>query len=244
MESDVCTRILTSLFVAVVALSLGASVASAQVLGTFRWRTEPYCNVLNLTVTQSGNVFTLDGFDEPCGGNPRLPVHGVAVPQTNGTITLGLSIINVPGGAPVNIEAGINLPTASGTWRDSAGQSGPFTLNPSGPTGSPRPLQVATAAAWGVVNGFNPSFTAKSADVASVTRVNGVPAGGWCIMFTHPISLERRGAAVAGSTTGSLVILGNATTNAENFCPGGLYIFAVAANGAGFFDTIFNFIVP
>jgi len=39
----------------------------------FRWRTEPYCNVLTVTVTPVGGVYTLDGFDEPCGGNPKQP---------------------------------------------------------------------------------------------------------------------------------------------------------------------------
>ncbi len=81
-------HILASLLVTIAAVSIAAADASAQVIGTFRWRTEPYCNVLNLTVTQNASVFTLDGFDEPCNGNPRLPVHGVAVLQANGALRL------------------------------------------------------------------------------------------------------------------------------------------------------------
>jgi hypothetical protein len=119
---------------------IGSSAASAQTLGTFRWRTEPFCNVLNLTVTQTGSTFTLDGFDEQCGGNPRLPVHGIAVPQPNGSITLGLSVVNAPGSPlPVNLEAVISPATVSGTWRDSVGGSGTFTFNPAGISGGPRP---------------------------------------------------------------------------------------------------------
>lgn len=120
--------------------TIGTSSASAQVIGTFRWQTEPYCNVLTLTIAQNGGVFTLNGFDEPCGGHPRLPAHGVAVPQPNGSITFGLSILSLPGGAPVNLEAGITLAAVSGIWRDSAGGTGALTFNPVGTSGSPRPL--------------------------------------------------------------------------------------------------------
>lgn len=119
---------------------ISSSAVSAQTLGTFRWRTEPFCNVLNLTVTQNGATFTLDGFDEQCGGNPRLPVHGIAVPQPNGTLTLGLSVVNAPASPlPVNLEAVISPATVSGTWRDSAGGSGTFTFSPAGTSGGPRP---------------------------------------------------------------------------------------------------------
>lgn len=120
-------------------LPLMPSAASAQTLGTFQWRTEPYCNVLTLTVVQHGGIFTLDGFDEPCGGNPKQPVHGVAVPQTNGSITIGLSVVSLPGGAPVNLEAGVSPTSFGGTWRDSAGNDGTLTFSPAGVSGGPRP---------------------------------------------------------------------------------------------------------
>lgn len=126
---------------------IGPVIAAAQPLGTFRWRTEPFCNVLNLTVTRNGAAFTLDGFDEQCGGNPRLPVHGTAVPQPNGTITLGISVVTAPGSpVPVNLEAVISLATVSGTWRDSAGSSGAFTFNPAGTSGGPRPGATSSSA--------------------------------------------------------------------------------------------------
>jgi hypothetical protein len=40
----------------------------AQPIGTFRWQMQPYCNVVALNVTQIGGVYTLDGFDDQCGG--------------------------------------------------------------------------------------------------------------------------------------------------------------------------------
>lgn len=128
--------------VATVVLTGVAATASAQAIGSFRWRAEPYCNVFDLTVTQNGGVFMLNGFEEPCGGNPRLPVQGIAVLQVNGSVTLGLTVISIPGGSPVNLEAEISVSTISGTWRDGAGRSGPFAFNPSGTSGSPRPLTL------------------------------------------------------------------------------------------------------
>ena len=121
------------------------AAAGAQPLGTFRWRTEPYCNVVTVTITQTNGVYTLDGFDEQCGGNPHLPVHGIAVPQANGSITLGLNVIIVPGATPVAIEAGISPSSLSGTWRDNAGNSGAFTFNPTSTGGGPRTGPVPPA---------------------------------------------------------------------------------------------------
>ena len=124
-------------------LALTATQAWGQPLGTFRWRTEPYCNILTLVISQNGSVFTLEGFDEPCGGQPRFPLDGVAVPQADGSITLGLSVLSVTGGAPVNLEATVSLPTVNGTWRDSAGNTGTFAFNPAGASGGPRPLPTS-----------------------------------------------------------------------------------------------------
>lgn len=111
-------RFLVPSFVAMVALVAGATELSAQPLGTFRWRTEPYCNVITVTVTPIGGVYALDGFDEQCGGNPKQPVRGVALPQVNGSITIGVSVVLLPGGTPVNIEASISQTSLSGTWRE------------------------------------------------------------------------------------------------------------------------------
>jgi hypothetical protein len=126
----------------IVAVTIASTPASAQMSGTFRWRTEPYCNVLTLTATLNGSVVTLNGFDEPCEGNLRLPVQGVAVLQPDGSVTFGLTILSLPGGAPANLEAGISLATGNGTWRDGAGRSGPFSVNPATAAGSPRPMTL------------------------------------------------------------------------------------------------------
>jgi len=68
-------------FVLVALLSAVGSAADAEPLGTFRWQTQPYCNVLTLNVTQTGSVYTLDGFDDQCGAGARASVTGTAFPN-------------------------------------------------------------------------------------------------------------------------------------------------------------------
>ena len=114
----------------VLALTLAASTASAQTIGTFRWRTAPYCNVMNVTVTQVGSVYRLEGFEEQCGGNPRQPIWGIGVLQPNGSITLGFSVVPVPGPAnPVTIRASLGS-DFNGAWADNDTNSGTLEFNP------------------------------------------------------------------------------------------------------------------
>lgn len=154
MEMQLPVRMLRT--VAVAALALLPALASAQTLGTFRWNTAPYCNVLTVTVTQVGSAYTIDGFEEQCGGNPRLPLYGIAVPQPNGTVTLGLSVVQSPGDPdPVNLEAIVSLATFNGTWRDSAGNNGNFTFNPGGVSGGPRPGGVPGGSAPPIPNSIS-----------------------------------------------------------------------------------------
>lgn len=125
-----------------VIMVLGAfrSTATAQPLGTFPWQLAPFCNVVTVSVTQIGGTFTLDGFDDQCGAATRASVIGTAFPNPDGTIGIGLSLVLTPGGAPVHVDVALNLATLGGPWRDSAGNTGTFVLNPSLPAaGSPRP---------------------------------------------------------------------------------------------------------
>lgn len=110
----------------------------AQPLGAFTWQLQPFCNRVTVTVFQSGGSYTLDGFDDQCGGDARAPLAGVATVNPNGSIQLGFAIV-VNNGLPVHLTAQVSLPGASGTWRDSLGHSGDFVLAAAAP-GSPRPL--------------------------------------------------------------------------------------------------------
>jgi hypothetical protein len=131
-------------FVFVTLLVAAGSAARAQPIGTFRWQMQPYCNVLALNVTQTGGVYTLDGFDDQCGAATVAPLTGTAIPNPNGTIELGLNIVTSPGGAPLHVAVPLSVATLGGTWRDSAGATGNFAFTPgNGTGGSPRPLPGA-----------------------------------------------------------------------------------------------------
>jgi hypothetical protein len=124
--------------------------AEAQVLGTFRWQVQPYGSVLNLTITQIGSLYRLEGFEAQCGGNASLPVHGVAVVQPNGDLILGVTTINERGRG-IHTRATITAAMGfSGFYSDNAGNTNQvFKLNP-GTTcpGGPRidPLSPDTPA--------------------------------------------------------------------------------------------------
>jgi hypothetical protein len=116
-------------------LILGATLltavpASAQTIGPFRWQLAPYGSVLHLTITPQGNIFLLNGFEAQCGGNLSLPVSGVAVPQADGTVFLGLTSIT-ENGSGLHTRAYVNLSTLNGSWSDNAGNSNQsFVFNP------------------------------------------------------------------------------------------------------------------
>lgn len=129
--------IMISSLVAAVTMA-AAPDARAQNLGTFRWQLQPYCNVVTVTLVQEGAVYAADGYDDQCGAAQRAPLVGLATPNPDGTIGFGLHVVTVPGGRAIAIDARVTLPTASGTWSDSAGNAGTFAFG-AATSGSPRP---------------------------------------------------------------------------------------------------------
>lgn len=128
----------------VLVVSMGSGAALAQPLGTFSWQLSPFCNVVTVNVTQTGALYTLDGFDTQCGGAaPRAPLVGVITINPNGTLGMGLTVVTAPSGAPVHVAATITLSSLSGTWQDSAGNRGAFVFNGNG-AGAPRPAAAGT----------------------------------------------------------------------------------------------------
>lgn len=113
-------------------------------LGTFRWQTQPYCNVLTLFVVQQGAGYSLTGADDMCGGGAAAPATGTAVVNPNGTIAMGVSVVT-PTGATAQIAATLNPATVSGSWTDADGHSGAFAFNPSAITGVPRPAPTTSS---------------------------------------------------------------------------------------------------
>lgn len=127
-----------------VSLSCLAAAASAQTIGTFRWQQQPYCNVVTVTVTQVGAIYRLEGTDDQCGATRLASASGIAFPNPDGTIGMGLAVVTTDGstgGTPLHIDATISLAALSGTWRDSTGASGAWEFTPgSGTTGNLRPI--------------------------------------------------------------------------------------------------------
>lgn len=123
---------------AIIALSAAPASSSAQSLGTFRWQTQPYCNVMTVTVAQQGDHYLVDGTDEQCGAAQKAAVQGLAFLNPDGTIGFGLNVVTSPGGGPLHVDATISLATLGGTWRDSAGRAGAFVFGPGAP-GLPPP---------------------------------------------------------------------------------------------------------
>lgn len=163
--------------VAAVLVVGSVSPSSAQSVGLFSWRLQPYCNVVTVNVVQAGAVFTLDGFDDNCGGtNARSAVTGIATPNPDGTITVGLTIVNGQGGAPPQLAARITLPGASGTWTDGGGQSGLFVLGGSGGGSGPRPAVAAAAGPAGPTGPAGPAGPAGPPGAAGAPGASG-PTG-------------------------------------------------------------------
>ena len=138
------------------AVLFAAAPANAQSLGTFRWRLADFCSVVNVNVIQQGSFYQLIGYEEQCGGNPRLPVYGSAMLQADGTIWLGFTTI-FPFGNGLHTQVTLNS-SLSGFWRDNANQSGAFTLNPGPGPFTGRPPTRMSPSVWGM----NPAITLRS----------------------------------------------------------------------------------
>ncbi len=120
--------IFLSLSCAVVMLLGSVPMAAAQVLGPFSWQLQPFCNTVTFTITPIGSVFRLDGVDGQCSASRRAAVTGMAVPNPDGTIGLGFTIVSTQGGQAVHVDAFITLATLGGSWSDSQGNSGQFVF--------------------------------------------------------------------------------------------------------------------
>lgn len=165
-------------WIAVGMLTLAApSAALAQTIGTFRWHLQPYCNVVTLTVTLNGGVYTLDGFDDQCGAVQRASVAGTAFLNPDGSIGIGLAIVTAPSGAPLHVDVALNLATLGGSWRDSTGATGTFVFNPASTSGTPRPPPIASFAA-GLIAGKTTFFGDGSFIALGTPGVGAVPVLG------------------------------------------------------------------
>lgn len=128
-------------FIASLLAAFVPTIVSAQVVGEFRWQTQPYCNVLTLTVVQQGAQFHLSGSDDLCGTGVA-PVTGTAL-VPGAAVAIGVTISS-PSGAPAHLTASVSPATMSGTWNDADGRTGLFVFNAAA-GGAPRPAPATAA---------------------------------------------------------------------------------------------------
>ncbi len=115
------------------AVLLSVRPAAAQsFIGTFSWQTAPFCNVITLNVTQAGSDYILEGFDNLCGAERRATVTGVATLNPNGTVGIGLTIVNTIEVQSSHLDVVVNIATLAGTWEDDGVRSGTFVFNGAG----------------------------------------------------------------------------------------------------------------
>lgn len=209
--------------------------ASAQPLGAYRWQLTPYCNVLTLNVTQIGGQYRLEGDDDQCGASPRAPVTGYVVPNTDGTLELGLTVVTPSGPQHVNVT----LSTASlgGPWRDSGGNTGLLVFDPGAVSGLPRPgglgaIAIDPEQVQSRVSGECAAgeFMRSVAADGSVTCGTAATGGGGTI--TGVLA----GAGLAGGGTSGAVVLGVDTSviqaRVAGACGAGQCVHGVSANGS------------
>lgn len=140
------------------------AAATAQVIGTFTWQTQPYCNVVTVQVIQQGPLYQLIGTDSLCGAG-TAPVTGTAVPA-GGNVVFGMTAA-LPTGRAAHLSATISLATLSGTWNDADGNNGVFAFGAAA-AGAARPAPASVSAI--TVNQFAPTVYAGSGSATTVAR--------------------------------------------------------------------------
>ena len=230
--------------------------ASAQPLpmGVFTWQLAPYCNVLSLTTSQDGAVYTFDGTDNQCGASTLGTVQGLAVINPNGTVGIGLTIVSTPGGLPVHVQATIDMGTLGGPWTDDHGNSGTLVFGPTAASGSPRPLASAAIPTGAVTSAKIADGAVAAVDVNAAEvqkRVTGACAPGELMTAVNEDGSVVCTAVSSGSggditgVTAGVGMLGGGTTGTVTLnvnpnvvqarvtgtCTGGESISAIAANG-------------
>lgn len=205
-------------------LALGIAVpaaSSAQVFGNFTWQMQPYCNRVSMTLTNTPAGFTLDGADDQCGTS-RGSVFGVAVFTPTGTVALNFTIVSAPSGQGVHVSGLVDPGTGSGTWTDSAGNTGTFVLGgaaaglPVRP--GPSPAQIAPGSVT----------TASLADgaVTGAKLADGAVTG--AKVADGAISAQK----IAGGTIGAAQVdTSQLQVRVGSACPPGQLMVGVNANG-------------
>ncbi len=115
------------------AVLANAALGEAQ---TLRFQLQPLCDKVTLTLQPSSSlsVIGIVGYDDNCGENPRAPIHGTAVLNSNGSLTIGYTThlpASIYGGTDVGLQTNVEWPADSdvGFWTDDEGNSGKFVFD-------------------------------------------------------------------------------------------------------------------
>ncbi len=199
------------------------TLLTAQPIATLRWQTQPFCNVLTLAISLTGAGYRLEGTDDQCGAPTKASVIGMAFPNADGSIGVGLTIVS-PGAAVLHLDAMILLTAGfNGTWHDTVGRSGTWLFTPGAGAGGPlRPVvgPVSYGSVLAQPNGG--SDRGLSVTVAADTAPPNDAAGGYG-RFGAPLPPGLEGpagvrgesdadAGVYGRTTSGIGVVGGAHT--------------------------------
>lgn len=216
-------RFAVALVFALSVVLLVASTAGAQSLGTFTWGLSPFCNIVTLTITQEGSVFRLDGYDNQCSFPQRAPVTGVATFNPDGTVGFGFTIVTVPGGVPVHVDARVSPANLNGPWSDNAGNTGTFVFGAVPQSGTARPVPVPPVIPTPI------SLLAEGGLVARGTGGSGtIPASGSGVrMMWYPQQAAFRAGAVQGTQWDAANVGFASTALGQNVTASGQYSVAL-----------------
>lgn len=189
--------------------------AGAQVFGTFVWQTQPFCNRLALTLTNTPGGFTVAGTDDGCGAARKAGVTGTIVLNPDGTAGLRVSIAPTDGARVVDLWATVSTAHGGGAWSDSAGHGGALVLGgaqpglPVRPT-TPTPLDVAP----NPMSQDNPCFDAVRPATPTFCgyaggywQHGGIGMPGVQIWKDHEGRVHLRGSAQRSSATAGTFVL-------------------------------------